>query len=566
MNPIPQVEAAVPARNIVISAGIIAIVAACVKNPSGPGATASCGAQATQLSLAVAAYASVNPATDSGCVTFAANSSSDTIEYLVLPWSAGGTLGSLTPYALASAAPLTATPNLEASQFMGARRPRDARGPAANAFDHFLRDLARSRQYGLPAQAARAAGADFPRSPAAPPAVGDKRTFKVCSKSDCSTFDPVGAVARTVGAHVAIYVDTLAPTPGVGQAALDSVASLFDSQLYPADTATFGGVSDIDGNSVVIVLMTRTVNKLVTKADCNAEGFVAGFFFAGDIDPTFATQFNNGEIFYSIVADSSATLSCAHPVSELDRILPVTFVHEFQHMISFVQHVRIRGGNSEDTWLDEGMSRYAEENAGRVLRAAGDSAAFSRFAIDPIFDAYQYMRVPETSALLFARDTGGLAPLGAGWLFVRYLVDQLGDSLPRRLVESNQTGQANVAARAGQSIDLLISRWALANWVSDLPGFSAPPELQYTSWHFRTTFASLSSQDPADFPVPFPLVPHVSASSGVDLMGTLRAGTGAYVRVMQRPGGAAFSLQFSDPNGAMLPSTVVPRLNVVRIR
>src|SRR2546426_1602345 len=47
------------------------------------------------------------------------------------------------------------------------------------------------------------------------------------------------------------------------------------------------------------------------------------------------------------------------------------------------------------------------------------------------------------------------------------------------------SGAVNVAAQTGHAFDTTVTRWALANWVSDLPGFTAPPELQYTSWHFR---------------------------------------------------------------------------------
>src|SRR5712691_6771498 len=98
--------------------------------------------------------------------------------------------------------------------------------------------------------------------------------------TNCSTFANVGAVARAVGTHIAIYVDTLAPSP-VDSATLSALQQVFDSRLYPLDTATFGNVSDIDGNSVVIELMTGTVNHLTSKADCAAAGggYIAGFFF-----------------------------------------------------------------------------------------------------------------------------------------------------------------------------------------------------------------------------------------------------------------------------------------------
>ena len=96
---------------------------------------------------------------------------------------------------------------------------------------------------------------------------------------------------------------------------------------------------------------------------------VAGFFFAGDLDPTTASQFNHGEIFYSVVADPDSTLSCAHSAAQVNNLTPVSFVLEFQHMISFNQHVLLRGGTTEATWLNEGISHFAEEVAGR--QAAG---------------------------------------------------------------------------------------------------------------------------------------------------------------------------------------------------
>src|SRR2546425_6617258 len=181
------------------------------------------------------------------------------------------------------------------------------------------------------------------------------RTFQVCAKTDCSRFDRVGARVRALKTKVAIYVDTLAPANGLDSTALDSIANLFDQRLYAIDTAAFGRESDIDSNTVVLVLMTNTVNKLVTASACSTAGFVAGFFFGADLDPAFRndSRSNKGEIFYAIVADPAGTLSCAHPASDIQRFVPVTFIHEFQHMISFNQHVPVRGGTGEVLWLNE---------------------------------------------------------------------------------------------------------------------------------------------------------------------------------------------------------------------
>src|SRR6266550_9138632 len=95
-----------------------------------PGTLPSCGTQGTQLTLAVAAFTSIDPATDSGCVTFAANTSPDTVEYLVLPWSAGGNTGSSAPFALESATPLASITGrvLRCAPAIAGRRPRRSTG------------------------------------------------------------------------------------------------------------------------------------------------------------------------------------------------------------------------------------------------------------------------------------------------------------------------------------------------------------------------------------------------------------------------------------------------------
>ena len=544
-------------------AGLV-LTSACSSSSAGP-RLPSCGAHGTQLILAVAQYNSIDPATDSGCVTFPANTSPDTAEYLVLPWSAGGTPGSSTPFTLQSATPQAVIAMQQIAQLAPALSggARSAQGPVAVAFDRFLRESAHAGRYSSPARSAGGDGSVSRASLAGPPTVGSLRTFRVCANTACSSFDNVGAVARSVGAHIAIYVDTLAPSPGLTASDLDSLKGVFDTRLYPLDTLTFGHVSDIDSNTVVIVLMTNTVNKLVSKARCTSSGYIAGFFFPADVAPGISTNYNNGEIFYSIVADSNATLSCAHKPSDVNNVTPVTFTHEFQHMINFVEHVLVKNANSEEGWLDEGLSKYAEEIAGRSF---GDNAHFSQFAIGDVYDAYQYLGATGTSPLLIPEDTGSLAEVGASWLFTRYIVDQFGDSLPGRLIRTSLTGAENVQAQTGQSFAQTVSRWALANWVSDLPGFSAPSELQYTAWHFRSTYSNLHSQDPTDFPLAYPLVPTFSAGNAVNLSGKLWSGSGEYVRAVQAPNGAAFTLHLSAAGGTAVSPAVIPRLVVLRVR
>ncbi|HWC74360.1 MAG TPA: hypothetical protein VG454_10535 [Gemmatimonadales bacterium] len=560
--------------------GGLALAAACSSDSSSGPPPGACGAHGTDLTLAVGAYQSIDPATDSGCVNFPKNASAtDSAEYLVLPWSAAGTPNQSAPFSLASATQGVTMSPPQLAQL--ASFARSSHGVAAVSFDRFLRTMARSRSYPLTGFAPQASASTAPpaSTTAGPPAVGSTRTFKVCANFTCSPpFATVGAKALSVGQHIAIYVDTTAPSPGLSTTDLDSLKNVFDSRLYPLDIAAFGQPSDIDSNTVTIVLMTGVVNKLVSKSRCHTDGYIAGFFFSGDVDPDVSGQYNNGEIFYSIVADRDSTLSCAHPPAEVLSTTPVTFTHEFQHMINFVQHVRVKGGNPDEGWLDEGISKYAEEIAGRSYLVQGDTASFSRYAIGAVYDAGQYLLDPGSSPLLIPVDTGTLAEVGASWLFVRYIVDQFGnvqgsdgrgDALTNKLVQTGLTGSANVATQTAQPFDQTVSRWALANFVDSIPWvptFTAPAELKYKVWHFHRTFASLNSQDPADFPHPYPLIPQLSAGSAVNVTGTLRSGSGDYVRAVQAPNGAAFTLRFGGSGNAQVSAAVVPRLIVLRIR
>src|SRR2546422_9545913 len=78
--------------------------AACSGDNPGPSAPTCSSALASQLTLAVGAYASIDPATDGGCVAFPANASAvDSAEYLLVPQSAAPTFGLSSPFALRAA-------------------------------------------------------------------------------------------------------------------------------------------------------------------------------------------------------------------------------------------------------------------------------------------------------------------------------------------------------------------------------------------------------------------------------------------------------------------------------
>lgn len=412
-----------------------------------------------------------------------------------------------------------------------------------------------------------AAGAEL----AAPIEVGDRRDFRVCDTITCNDpdeFAPVTAVARYVGDHAAIFLDEDAPSNNLTDRDFQELGGLFDLDLYEVATAAFGSESDIDRNGHVIILMTPVVNGLTPASQCETS-IITGFFYGIDIEPSYQKdeRSNKGEIFYALAPDPQGTVSCAHTEERIRRLVPVTFVHELQHMISYHQHVLVRGGDSEQLWLNEALSHLSEELAGFHFDALNDDTLFTRFVIGDLYNAYIFLRAPIQHPMLFSSEgTGSLEERGAAWLFLRWLMDQFGATTSRRLVETSRTGADNVAAAVGEPFARIVSEWMLANYVSDLPDFTAPARLRHLTWRLRTAYSSLNVQTPDRFPVPFPIVPDTLTAPAFVVSGTLRAGSGAYFVVEQPPNGRSFTMKLQAPAGGPVSPAVVPRLSVVRIR
>jgi len=567
-------------------AGLLWLLVGC-KGSDGAGPPLPPCTSGTPLALAIGAYQSIDPGPVSGCIVFPASVSAT--EYLLVAQAATGTPNDTQSFKLVASV-------LAPSAMASLVAPPEA-GPAAvspaEQFHLFLRQAERSRVYPAPPQAPRPTGAQPtvpavaqalppPRRPFTAADSGMINSFKVCGDLSCKTLPTVDAALMKTGQHIALYVDTAAPKPGLTQTDLDALRAVFDTQLYEIDTTAFGRESDIDSNHVVIVLLTNRVNELVAAVDC-PKGYVAGYFFGADIDPFWGPKFNNGEIFYALVPDPVPTLkSCAHPVTEVKRLVPVTFIHEFQHMISYNHHVLKGGGNGEVLWLNESLSHYAEELGGRSFLPA-DTATFCTFVAGDLYNSGNYLQSPQSHVLVDTLGIGDLASRGAYWLFLRYLIDQYSADtsfaqrsvFTRKLDITSLTGPENVATQTGQSFQLLLERWALANWVSDLPGFTAPFELQYKMWRFRTDYPLLRNRCPdprtgsppnTGIPAALTLAPGVGAGSAVDLSDMLRAGSGLYFRAQQPAGAARFGLLFSDAAGRALRGSLVPRLNVIRIQ
>ena len=431
-------------------------------------------------------------------------------------------------------------------------------------------ELARDRH--VPRASARVA----PSALAVPPVLGQQRTFNVLRSAEATGTKPadfvqVKSTARYVGSHIAIFVDDSAPASGgYTQGDLGEIGGLFDDHLHPLGVSAFGAETDVNGDGVVLVLLTDRVTRL---AGCAGGQVVVGLFFAVDLFRNLVGS-NNAEIFYGLVPDEA----CGVDRDRAIELLPSVFIHEFQHMINYGQHVIQRSGDAEDTWLDEGLSGFAEELGGRLVPddRCVNADCLTQFHAGNLINAYDYLAVVGDAALIGPRRPPlPLTQYGATWLFVRWAADHfateqpLGTDLTRSLVQTTRTGAENVAAATDTPFDRLIGEWQLANYLEGHPepgDLAAGTRLEYTSWSLGDVFAAFHQEDPERFPRAYPLEADVFDGADYHRTGTLRAGSGQHLTVHQ-PAAESVDLRLTSPDGTTaLPAGAVPRAAILRLR
>ena len=411
--------------------------------------------------------------------------------------------------------------------------------------------------------------------------LGSTRTFRVLGDLNATSFKTATAQLKYIGNHVLLYFDNETPSGGFSDAEILAFGELFDKTLYELAVATFGSPSDIDANQHIAVLFSPYINALTPSAQCSTSGFVTGYFFGYDLDSQ-SSNSNKGEVFYALTPDPAGVRSCVHTVAQVKQLVPATFIHELQHMISFNQHVLLRGGSDEEVWLNEGLSHIAEEVASLYYenKCAGittppcrsnaaspfpDSAL--KFISGNLLDAYDYLRKPDTVSITTFKDFGELEERGAAWFFLRWLGDQKGDAIYSQLVQTNLTGIRNIENRSGESIASLLGDLGIAAYTDSLPGVartSVPQRYRFSSRNFRKIYSDFYTFYPGTLPAPFPIVPK---ALGVDVnsSGSMVQGTMSHYILDTPSASTSVSLQFSKPDLKAFPGTLGAQLGVFRL-
>ena len=261
--------------------------------------------------------------------------------------------------------------------------------------------------------------------------VGDRRSFFFSAQGDVPA-QSIDARVVAVNERAVAFVqeDLREDDDNIEEEQLKHALDLF-AEDYPILVEVFGAPSDVDGDGRIAVLVTH----LIEDVDAG------GQFRASSLLPRHAGGDGN-----------TTDLMWVNPVFPAESYRAL-LAHEFQHLVNFNQHVLVRHGISEASWLNEGLSHLAED-------LVADHHVSGNYRLVRIF-------LEEPGAVGLIDDYMVDSPMrGAAYLFVRSLVDLLGEGVLLRLVQTGLVDRDNVEAATGESFADLMARWGAQLYLS----------------------------------------------------------------------------------------------------
>ena len=357
------------------------------------------------------------------------------------------------------------------------------------------------------------------------PNVGDIVPVKIpLNFSDLCTLSSAAQInARVVyvGTRGVVLVDTAAASNVAGtDDAYRAVGQEFDNTMYPILENNFGNPlamdPQTDQNARLFMVFSNRVNQL-------QNGTVAGFVTSGDFFPTsFCAASNLGEYFYARVPTVAGDGFANGTLGDWTRRTRTVIIHEVKHITSFAEKFAspiVLGQDyfQRDQWLEESSAMIAEELWARTVfgyqqngntdyessiycevRPTTCPQTMPTSMLDHFYLLYGYLENPELFSAVGPVQSGDFSFYGSGWLFLRWAIDAYAPSesafLRAMNLDMSNPGTDNIVARTGKSFAELMSEFALAIALDDLPGFTpSNPRYSIPSWNTRDVYAGLNA-------------------------------------------------------------------------
>lgn len=305
-------------------------------------------------------------------------------------------------------------------------------------------------------------------SPSISKTVGDPASFRVITSITGATYTTVNATQKCIRDHIIVYLDNQLPEKALTSSDIETLCDKFEHSAA-IEESVFGAVSDVNNDGHVAVLITPEVNKL----GASGGGIITGYFYSSDLFPRnlYRPTSNQMEIVYILAPDPEGVYGTAIDKDfAINNYMTAVVPHELQHAISFNQHYFVNGGLTEEDWLNEALSHFAEDYVG--------------FGQENPSRYEGFLAMPEVVPIISGDPN--LEERGAEYLFIRYLYEQSADpgSFLASIENTKLTGETNiVAAFAGTNTGFdqwneFMRRWAVALVLTDT-GISSTPEYQY---------------------------------------------------------------------------------------
>lgn len=406
---------------------------------------------------------------------------------------------------------------------------------------------------------------------AAVPVVGDMRNFFFTFSGGCNaTTTIMRAKAIFVGDHSVVWEDSANTVQSAANpdylGYIQRIGQIFDADQYESLKRNFGDpllrdpVTDADGRV-----------HMVFSQKLNGTGAAAYVTSCDQFPRTVAPGSNFGEVFYgSVPVNTGSNVASTNFPDGWFYFMARTVVHEVKHIVSVAARVQNNSPTSEQSWLEEGTARHAEElwvreslhhvnwKANTGFGSAATNGIYCDFhpldatcnALDPLRRPSYGMRRQFNEIRPKLLSPWDWSPYGDAtgqtgsvfyqttWSLVRYAIDRYATTEPaffKALINSATSGTTNLAGVAGVSMDQLIGGWGLALFADDYPGLTSPSnDLLFQTWNLRSIYAGLN-QSPnwvASYPTAFPIAPvQLKFGSFSSVRNGLRGGAHSYYEI-----------------------------------
>ncbi|MDE2721630.1 IPT/TIG domain-containing protein [Candidatus Palauibacter polyketidifaciens] len=388
----------------------------------------------------------------------------------------------------------------------------------------------------------------------------------------CSSRGRVRAVVRFSGKNALWLEDIDNPADGFTEPELAELDALYATQIKPVHDDYYGGLSDVDGNRRVLVLMTKEVN--LSDGD---DTLVGGWTWFGDLYPVDdCGTSNHAEILFGRVPDPEGVFGHPWTREEALDFYPPLLTHEMTHLVQ--ARAEVFDGAGYSNWEIEGGATLSEHLvADRVFgHGSGQnlgSAAFRRgldwyrdwargmahfFGLDSD-DPDGLRRVPDAPeqcswmGFVYEGNDGpckgsGRAVYDVPSMVLRYAMDRWGgeyaggeQALLRRLNQSAASGLTALEEVSAWRSERILADFYITLWL-DLNGWEAHG---MTTWDLADVWSQFSEGAQ--------LRPWVSTTASVHGDWSVRAGSTFYLHWSPPGARGPTSLRVTSPGGASLP-------------